>query len=79
MAGGVLDVPERDAGVEGEGHEGMAQAEPVGAVKPSGSGQAPHHTEGGRLVEASTAGGDRQGASLLPGQVVVDRPGRDRE
>jgi hypothetical protein len=24
MAGGVLDVPERDAGVEGQGHEGMA-------------------------------------------------------
>jgi hypothetical protein len=53
VASGVLDVPQRDAGVEGEGYEGVAQTvrtELVSAVQPGCPGQTPDHAEGGRLA-----------------------------
>jgi hypothetical protein len=59
----------------------MAQAvraEPVGAVRPGGPGQATHHAEGGRLVEATAAGGHEQRPGLPAAKGVVDGTGGGR-
>jgi hypothetical protein len=81
MASGVLHVPQRHAGVEGQGHECVAQAvgaELDGTVEAGVSGQSAHHAEVGRLVEATAAGGDEHWPVVSSVEVVIEGPGRDR-
>ncbi len=81
MAGGVLDVAQAHAGVQGGGHERMPEAvraQGVGAVPAGGPGEAADHAEGGGLVDAAGGGGGEQRAGGPAGQVVVQGVGRDR-
>ena len=77
MAGGLLDVSQRDASVEGGGDECMSES--VGTyplVDPAVSGDAPHDPTGGVTIEAAAIGAeeDRSFQPLADGQ--VDGPGR---
>ncbi len=81
VAGGVLDVAQTHAGIQGGGHECMPEAmraQGGGAVYAGGAGEAADHAEGGGLVQPAGGGGGEQRAGGPAGQVVVQDAGRDR-